>query len=149
MPATAQQSQSFEEALHTYFSVRDVRQVTIEGLESADYIDKMDAARIKPAAGQPIRFAEETDRVYFDTDAVCVLRDPGHRRRITVSKSGSLSTIVWNPWTAKAARMPDFGDREWPGMVCIESANVASNAVELNPGQHHQMQLKISVDAEG
>lgn len=146
LPDTAQQPQSFEAALHTYFSVSDVRQVTIEGLESAAYIDKMDAARVKPAAGQPIRFEQETDRVYFDTDAVCVLRDPGHHRRITVSKSGSLSTIVWNPWTAKAARMPDFGDGEWPEMVCIESANVASNAVKLQPGQNHQMNVTIALE---
>ncbi len=33
--------------------------------------------------------------------------------------------------------MPDFGDNEWPGMLCIETANVAAQAIELSPGQHH------------
>ncbi len=31
--------------------------------------------------------------------------------------------------------MPDFGDHEWPEMVCIETANVGSDAIELARSQ--------------
>jgi glucose-6-phosphate 1-epimerase len=41
---------------------------------------------------------------------------------------------VWNPWIAKAAAMPDFGDDEWTGMLCIEAGNVRESAVTLEPG---------------
>ncbi|MCA9037941.1 MAG: D-hexose-6-phosphate mutarotase [Planctomycetaceae bacterium] len=136
-----------EEALHTYFSVSDIRQVSIEGLQQAAYIDKMDNGLLKAPAHTAIRFDRETDRIYVNTEAACTLHDPNLQREIVVGKRGSLSTVVWNPWIAKAARMPDFGDDEWQGMVCIESANVATNALTLAPGESHGLQVDISVNA--
>lgn len=138
-------SQRFEDALHTYFSVSDVRSVSIKGLEQARYIDKVDGATEKSAAGNAIVFMGETDRVYLNTVAECQLIDPDRKRTIVISKSGSLSTVVWNPWIAKSARMPDFGDHEWPEMVCIETANVGSNAIELAPNTSHTTTVVIRV----
>ncbi|MCU1445341.1 MAG: D-hexose-6-phosphate mutarotase [Cryobacterium sp.] len=31
----------------------------------------------------------------------------------------SVPRVLWNPWTEKAAAMPDFGDAEWTGMLCV------------------------------
>ena len=135
----------FEDALHTYLSVSDVRNVSITGLEQVRYIDKVDGAAEKPATGAAIEFTGETDRVYFTTDSECHLHDPGRNRTIAISKSGSQSTVVWNPWIAKSARMPDFGDHEWPEMVCIETANVGVNAVELAPKSIHSTTVVIQV----
>lgn len=135
----------FEDALHTYFSVSDVRKVSITGLEQTRYIDKVDGATEKPATGAAIEFTGETDRVYLNTDAECHLQDPGRNRTIAISKSGSQSTVVWNPWIAKSARMPDFGDHEWPEMVCIETANVGSNAIELALNTSHSTTVVIRV----
>jgi len=135
---------SFEEALHTYLTISDIREISIEGLESIGFIDKVNGATQKPAAGQPLRIDGECDRVYLDTTQTCLLRDPGFKRTIRVSKTASHSTVVWNPWIEKSARMADFGDHEWPGMVCIETANVASNSIELHPGQSHVMTAEIS-----
>jgi glucose-6-phosphate 1-epimerase len=138
-------SHRFEDALHTYFSVSDVRTISITGLEQAQYIDKVDGAQEKPATGAAIEFAGETDRVYLKTDSECHLHDPGRNRTISVTKSGSQSTVVWNPWIAKSARMPDFGDHEWPEMVCIETANVGINAIELAPNTSHSTIVEIQV----
>jgi glucose-6-phosphate 1-epimerase len=135
----------FEDALHTYFSVSDVRNVSVSGLEQVPYIDKVDGAAEKPATGTAIEFTGETDRVYLRTDSECHLHDPGRNRTIAISKSGSQSTVVWNPWIAKSARMPDFGDHEWPEMVCIETANVGANAVELPPNSRHSTTVVIRV----
>ena len=66
-------------------------------------------------------------------------------RQISVTKQGSRTTVVWNPWIAKAQAMPDFGDDEWPEMLCIETANAADNAVTLAPGQSHVMSASISI----
>jgi glucose-6-phosphate 1-epimerase len=66
-------------------------------------------------------------------------------RRIEVSKSGSNATVVWNPWIAKSKAMPDFGDEEWPGMVCVETVNAAKHAVELAPGAMHSMTQRVRV----
>jgi len=137
----------YEAALHTYLGVSDIRSVSIVGLETTDYIDKVDSGKIKPASGAAIRFSGECDRVYLDTTATCLLKDPGFARTISVSKFGSHSTIVWNPSIEKSAKMADFGDDEWQGMVCIESANVASNSIELRTGESHTMAATISVSS--
>jgi len=126
-----------EEALHTYFHVSDVRNISIQGLENTEYYDKADGMRRKRQDTAPILFAAETDRTYIHTAAACVIDDPGLNRRILVHKEHSSSTIVWNPWTAKAQAMPDFGDDEWPGMVCVETGNVADNTLEIAPGARH------------
>jgi glucose-6-phosphate 1-epimerase len=68
-------------------------------------------------------------------------------RQISVAKQGSRTTVVWNPWIAKAQAMPDFGDEEWPGMLCIETANAADNALTLAPGQSQVMSASISARA--
>ena len=147
LPSSASNPATFEAALHTYLTISDIRNVAIEGLESTAFIDKVDSAKLKPASGTAICFDGECDRVYLDTSATCKLRDKGFERVITVSKSNSQSTIVWNPWIVKSEKMTDFGDDEWKEMVCIESANVASNSVELNPGESHTMSATIESDS--
>lgn len=138
---------TIEEALHTYLTVGDIHQILIEGLESADFIDKVPEPRPCSAVQAPIQFSGETDRVYQNTKSSCRLIDPVMRRMIIVDKSGSDSTVVWNPWIAKSARMPDFGDHEWPGMVCIETANAGSNKLQLTPGERHDITATIRVQS--
>ena len=140
--------QSFEDAMHTYFAVSDIRSIWISGLETTDYVDKVDQAKMKPASGMPIKFTGETDRVYVDTRADCLLLDDGMKRVIRISKSGSASTVVWNPWIDKSKRMADFGDDEWPEMVCIETANVAAGRIELSPGASHTTTAIVSVEMQ-
>ena len=138
---------SFEEALHTYFGVSDVRGISISGLEGRPYLDKVAGLSERVQPQEPIRFTAETDRVYLDTQATCTIHDPEWKRRITVTKQGSNSTVVWNPWIDKARAMPDFGDDEWPAMVCVETANVGANRVTLAPGERHRIRTDITVSA--
>lgn len=134
---------SFELALHTYFAVADVRRIQIVGLEGRDYLDKTrDMARFTQQG--PIRIEREVDRVYQHTTETCTLHDPGHDRRVIVEKQNAHSTIVWNPWTDKASRLPDMVDEEWQRFVCIESGNVHENAITLVPGAAHETRVRIS-----
>lgn len=141
--------QTITEALHTYFAVSDVRNVKVRGLEDVAYVETAGGTH-QPTGpqGGPITFAGEVDRGYFGTGAAVEIEDPGLGRRILIEKSGSRSTVVWNPWTAKAERMPDFGDDEWPEMLCVETANAGPDAVVLQPGQSHAMEARISVRAK-
>src|SRR5215207_5751336 len=84
-------------ALHTYYTVGDVRQIAIHGLDGRDYLDKVEGFKRKQQLG-PVTIEAETDRVYLDTDAACVIDDPVLKRRIRVAKAGSNTTVVWNPW---------------------------------------------------
>ncbi|HEX8311504.1 MAG TPA: D-hexose-6-phosphate mutarotase [Chthoniobacteraceae bacterium] len=144
---TGSSSFTFEDALHTYFTVSDVHQVEIHGLEGAEYIDKTDEQKRKRHADDPIRFTSETDRVFLNTETTCTLVDQKLGRRIVVEKSGSVTTVVWNPWIKKSASLADFGDDEWPGMCCIETANAADNAITLAPGASHHTVARIIIKA--
>lgn len=138
---------SYEEALHTYLAVDDIRDTEVTGLESAPFINQLAAMSIETETG-PVRFAAETDRIYLDHNAATAVVD-GSGRTVSISTDESNSRIVWNPWIAKAASMGDFGDDEWTRMVCVESANVRENRVRLNPGQSHTLTVVFDVTAQG
>jgi len=136
----------FEAALHSYFAVSDVAQVRIHGLEGVPYLDKTEAMAKKPGADGPVAITGETDRVYLDTAATVTIEDPGWERRVVIAKTGSATTVVWNPWVAKAAAMPDFGDDEWPRMLCVETANVGEQATTIGPRATHVMTATLAVE---
>jgi glucose-6-phosphate 1-epimerase len=135
----------FENALHTYFHVSDVSTATITGLEDTRYLDKTENFAKKPAAGAPLQLAGETDSVYNGTSSQCQIHDPGLGRSIRIAKSGSASTVVWNPWHAKASAMEDMGPGEWQRMLCVESGNIGPDAVTLGPGSTHSLQVVIEL----
>jgi glucose-6-phosphate 1-epimerase len=135
----------YELALHTYLSVSDVRAVELRGLEAASFDDKVSGARgvIEPAA--PLRIGAETDRVYDSSGRVTVL-DAARQRRLLVDKTRSSTTVVWNPWLDKARRMADFGDDEWPQMLCVEAANTSPHGIHLTPQSRHTTTTIISAE---
>jgi len=131
----------FEEALHSYFAVVDVHEVTVTGLEPTPYIDKTDHFALRPAARAPLAFTGFTDRVYNHTAATCVLEDRAGRRRITIAKVNSDTTVVFNPWR----ELTDLGADDWHEMLCVETVNAGLSPVTLAPGKTHTMQAHISV----
>ncbi len=137
----------FEEALHTYLLVGDVAQVSINGLGDGVYIDKTDDMRRKTLADGLLRLNGTTDRVFVNTRATCTVTDPVLARRIVVEKTGSTTTVVWNPWREKARVMADLGNDEWRSMLCVEAANAADNTVHLGGGERHTMRLVLGAEA--
>ncbi len=135
----------FEEALHTYLAIGDVHQVSVSGLDGATYIDKTDGFQRKQQDNEPIRIGRETDRLYLNTKSECVIDDPEWQRRIVVAKSGSASTVVWNPWIDKTKTLADMDPGEWTRMICVETANASDNAITLAPGASHAMTASIRV----
>ncbi len=129
-------------ALHSYFAVGDIGRVRVTGLDGANYFDAPAGAECVQAGD--VTFAGEVDRVYR-SEAVCDIVDPAWERTIRVAKRGSASTVVWNPWIDKAARMSDFGDREYQGMLCVETANAREDARTLAPGAAGELAAIISL----
>jgi D-hexose-6-phosphate mutarotase len=135
---------TFENCLHTYFEVGHIKEVSILGLKGASYLDKVANFARKTETSEAIRIKSEVDRVYLDTRGAVEIIDANLGRKIRVEKKASDSTVVWNPWDAKAQQMPDFGNEEYERMVCVESGNVASNAVKLPPGESSTLLVKLS-----
>lgn len=134
---------TFENCLHTYFTVGDISQTSVSGLKGVEYLDAMDDFARKTEREDAIRFTCETDRVYFNTPHTTEIHDAALRRTIRVEKENSVSTVVWNPWIEKAKRMTDYGDEEYKTMVCVESGNVRSEAIKLAPGICSALKLKL------
>jgi glucose-6-phosphate 1-epimerase len=144
---TARAPFTFEQALHTYLAVGDVQQVSVLGLEGTTFIDKTDGFKRKSHGREPIRIAKETDQVHLSTQAACTVLDPVWKRRIIIGKSGSNSTVIWNPWIEKSKGMSDMPAEGWKQMLCVETANAADNPVLLAPGASHKMTARIRVEA--
>jgi D-hexose-6-phosphate mutarotase len=134
----------FEDCLHTYFHVGEIGAVSITGLKGADYLDKTENFVRKTERNEHLKIARETDRVYLDSTGAIEIHDSNLGRRILVEKSGSLSTVVWNPWAEKAEEMPDFGGDEFRQMVCEESGNVADNRLTLPAGKSSTLKVEWS-----
>ena len=135
----------FEEALHTYFTVGNSRHVSIRGLSDTDFIDKTDGFKRKLQTELVLTLTGETDRLYFDTEQTVTLDDPSLRRRISVAKMNSKTTVIWNPWSELSAKLMDMSPGGWEQMTCIETANAADDTLILQSGEHHTMEAHITV----
>lgn len=142
---TGAESVTVGQALHTYFGVSDVRDIAIHGLGGCPYLDKVDGFKRKVQTG-PVTIAGETDRIYLESTADCMIEDRRWKRRIRIAKSGSQSTVVWNPWVEKANAMGDLGPDGYINMVCVESANAAEDVVTIAPGGVHHLRVRYAVE---
>ena len=123
---TGREAFDYFAVLHTYFRVADIKQTALYGLQGITFIDSLREDIREVEARPVIRFAEETDRIYVDAPNMLCLRDEASSRTFTIEKRNMPDVVVWNPWIAKAQRMPDFGDDEYQWMVCVETGNMAA-----------------------
>lgn len=127
---------------HPYFNVGDISAVSVRGLAATEYFDKVKDFRRYRQDGD-LRFVKEIDRVYLDHVADTQIIDRSLKRRIRVSKSGSHTTVVWNPWQEGARRMLDFPDDAFKSMVCVEAVNAFDDLVAIAPGHTHTISQTI------
>jgi D-hexose-6-phosphate mutarotase len=133
------------EALHTYLAVSNIAQIELNGLQGTHFHDKAAGWTEGDQAGT-ISFDQEFDRVYVNTPNRCTIVDTGFKRNIHIAKLGSQSTVVWNPWAARAAQMGDLGEEGWKSFVCVETANALRNAVTVPAGKSHTMAVEYRVE---
>jgi D-hexose-6-phosphate mutarotase len=132
------------DALHTYFCVGDIAQTTVQGLDGCAYLDKVqNSAQLRQAGA--VGFTGETDRIYTDTTADCLIDDKAWGRSIRVAKQGSTSTVVWNPWSEREKAFADMAAGEYKDMLCVETCNAGPDQVTLAAGGLHTLSAMISV----
>lgn len=133
-----EESFDFQFLLHTYFRIKvysidtahqattnhlaqDISKVSVNGLGSVEYIDKVLDATSHTQSDPTIKFGGEVDRVYKDIkiDTTSILEDG--KPRFDVIRDNVKDTVVWNPWIAKAKATADFSpDDGYKQMVCVE-----------------------------
>jgi glucose-6-phosphate 1-epimerase len=133
---------SISQALHSYFAVSDVREVHVEGVGGLKYIETLDNWKTVTQTGD-LRFTGETDRIYLDTPPQLSIVDPAWERRIVLTSVGSRTAVIWNPWIDRAVAFSDMADDGWQRMLCIETANVMGDVVNLKPGASHTLGVSV------
>ena len=142
---TGDQPFTITQALHSYFCVGDIHQTCVQGLEGTEYLDKVSPFDTVRQSG-PVRFVGETDRVYVNTTADCLIEDPVLARVIRVAKSGSSSCVVWNPWIEKEKTFADMAPGEYQNMLCVETVNANPDLITVAPGGQHTLVAVIGVE---
>ncbi|KZM28465.1 carbohydrate binding [Ascochyta rabiei] len=133
-----QESFEFQFLLHTYFRIKvsfmeaayqqtpnqlaqDISKVSVNGLGSVEYVDKVLDATTHTQSEPTLRFNGEVDRVYKDIkiDTTSILEDG--KPRFDVIRDNVKDTVTWNPWIEKAKATADFApDDGYKQMVCVE-----------------------------
>ncbi len=129
-----QQSLSFTGALHTYFAVDAISQVSLEGQTKQPEWDAVKDTHQKCSG--PLRFDAEFDRVYdvqSETQPNWTLKDGSATLQISQSASWGQS-VVWNPGADKCAQLKDMPATGYQRMLCVEAARVTSS-IEVPPNQ--------------
>lgn len=135
----------FEEALHSYFPLGDVRRASVEGLGGVEFIDKVQGSGRFKQQEPILKMTGQTDRVYVNTTATCVIDDAAGGRKVRIAKEHSNSTVVWNPWDERIKQMGDLDPADWTRYMCIETCNVRDGALELAAGATHRMTATVSI----
>ncbi|CAN6994009.1 unnamed protein product [Brassica oleracea var. botrytis] len=135
---------SFTFAYHTYFSVSDISEVRVEGLETLDYLDKLRNRERFTEQGDAITFESEIDRIYLSTPTKIAILDHDKKRTFVVRKEGLADAVVWNPWDKKSKKkISDMGDEDYKHMLCVEAAAI-ERPITLKPGEEWKGRLELS-----
>ncbi|KAL0428781.1 UNVERIFIED_CONTAM: putative glucose-6-phosphate 1-epimerase [Sesamum radiatum] len=134
---------SFSFAYHTHFSVSDISEVRVEGLETLDYLDNLCQKERFTEQGDAITFESEVDRVYLSSPRCVAVLDHERKRTYVMRKEGLPDVVVWNPWEKKSKAMTDFGDEEYKQMLCVDAAAIEKN-ITLKPGEEWTGRVELA-----
>ncbi|XP_038902964.1 putative glucose-6-phosphate 1-epimerase isoform X5 [Benincasa hispida] len=135
---------SFSIAFHTYFSISDISEVRVEGLEVLDYLDNLHDKQRFTEQGDALTFESEIDRVYLSSSDLIAVLDHERKRTFVVRREGLPDVVVWNPWEKKAKSIVDLGDEDYKQMLCVDGAAI-EKPITLKPGEEWTGRLELSV----
>lgn len=140
---TSTETIEYTSALHSYFSLSGIENISIEGLENTRYQNQLDGGDyVQETPLLAINKAET--RHYYNTEATCIISDPIFNRRISIEKLGSKNSTVWNPWAETCAEMGDMPNDAYETFVCLETVNKIEDAICLEAGESHETTAIIS-----
>jgi glucose-6-phosphate 1-epimerase len=137
----------YSDALHSYFNVSDIDNITIDGLKNATYFPAGIDTGIEQHE-QLLAITKEENRRYLNHNNTCVIADKGYKRKITVGKSGSKTTVVWNPGADTTKTMSDMSHDGYKTFICVEAANAFNDLIKLAPGEQFSLTTIIHSSAE-
>jgi len=112
---TGTESFDFQAALHSYFTVSAIENLSIAGsFKGKEFLNKMvDGGTMQTEERDEITISEEYDRVYMGVNDP-VLKDSGIGKTLTVlNTAGYEDTVLWSPYGNEGMGYNNF--------VCVES----------------------------
>lgn len=131
---------SFSEALHCYFNISSLENITIKGLNGHQYRSSLDGKIYELA--EDLQIDGEFDAAFLNHSGNIEIVDKGYKRKICIEKSGSKSTVVWNP----AKDLAEMSAGQYKQFVCVEPANQGDYFVRLKPHETHRISMVIQVE---
>ena len=141
------QPMTISQAIHTYFTVADIAQTEVYGLEQLHYMDKSKAGQnaLRMQDGS-IKVKQEVDRIYLNSPSEIEIHDQAWQRCLRIHSSGSQSTVVWNPWIEITANMIDLNNDDYQRFICAETANVADDTAIIAPNASHRLTAEYTIE---
>ncbi|WP_122409525.1 D-hexose-6-phosphate mutarotase [Pseudomonas viridiflava] len=129
----------FSHALHAYWRISDVAEVTLQGLDGAPGYDELSRQACQQHGA--LRVAGGCQRV-FEHEGALQLQDPAWARQLNIDTGDSTNTVVWHPGSR-----PLLGvcGSETTGFVRVEAASGGGESFSLAPGQHAQLKLQAQL----
>ena len=113
-------------ALHSYFSVGDIEQTLIEGLNSPSIDYLADRRRVQEPV--QVTITGPTEKRFSNFAEGCQhvnILDKAHQRIITLEQSGHSDIMLWSPWTATGHSLKDTHPDAYKHFVCVETAAIS------------------------
>lgn len=114
--------------LHSYLVVEDISEAWITGLNSKQYIDKVDpSSENKVEDNEKLVITSEVDRIYIGAmhnNSVCLHSGSSTGYHIQFESTTLEDVVVWNPWIAKAQSIADMDNKDYKKFVCVELGKV-------------------------
>ncbi len=126
------------QAFHTYFQVKNIENITIEGLKGVEFLDTL--TDTKSVENRALKISAETDRVYLGVKRDICLREDD--KEVLIHAENSHSAIVWNPWIEKCSKMSAMQPEAYKEFVCIESANAFDDFRTLKPNERYTLSVE-------
>ena len=137
-------SMPFSWALHSYFCVDKLKDVSVSGLDNHQYLDAANRDEagnfsVKQQQGD-IYFKGEVDRVYEDVGSQqTIIGTPA----IILKGENCPTAIIWNPGETLAEQMSDVGIEHYKDYICVERGAAFKNSWHLAPGSSQTATLLL------
>ncbi len=142
---TGKEAFTITQALHAYFSIADIQQVRLEGLDGVQYLDMVNGANKTEVQMDGVTVNQEVDRIYTDAPNYATLIDTKSKREVTIETSGSKTTVVWNPWIDISKSSGDLNDDAYQRFICVETANAAEDVVVIEPNESFKIEAEYTL----
>jgi D-hexose-6-phosphate mutarotase len=129
----------FSHALHAYWRISDVDEVSLQGLEGVQGYDELRRQACQQEG--ELRVTGGCQRV-FEHEGAVQLQDQAWQRRFNIDTGDSPNTVIWHPGSRP---LLGVAGNETAGFVRVEAA--AGDSFSLEPGQQAQIRLQARLAA--